>query len=167
MSGFQTQVNRFPSPAVEGDFASDNPRKAMVAGDSALVAGSTGVYVGRFAWADANGVVTNAKPGSGVARLGFMAREGQPLGLIPVMSTTGATLLAQAGREVTLHTDLDAWVRVTVGAATQGQKAFASTPDGTIQPGAAGATISGYEETPWFFTSAAAVGELASIGLGG
>ena len=59
------------------------------------------------------------------------------------------------------------WVRVTVANASIGQKAFASNTDGTIQPGAAGASISGYTETPWFFTSAGNIGELASISQGG
>ena len=163
---FQNAVNRTPSPAVEGDFASDNPRNAMVAGDSALVTGSAGATVGRFAWADASGVVSNAKPGAGVARLGFLAREGQPLAFIQTWMA-GSSLLIPAGLGVTLHTDADVWVRVTVAVATQGQKAFAKLTDGTIQPGAAGATISGFVETPWIFTSAAAIGELASIGLGG
>lgn len=164
--GFQNAVNTYPSPAVEGDFASDNPRQAMVAGDSQLVTKTGGATVGRFAWADGNGLVSNAKPGSGVARLGFLAREGQPLAFITTW-LSGASLLIPAGQPVTLHTNADVWVRVTVANASIGQKAFASNTDGTIQPGAAGASISGYTETPWFFTSAGNIGELASISQGG
>ena len=166
MSTFQGSVNRFPSPGVEGDFASDNPRKAMVAGDSALVAGTGGVILGRFAWANDAGVVTNAKPGSGVARLGFAAREGQPGAFITTWMA-GASMVLNQGNAITLHTDADVLARVTVANASTGQKAFASTTDGSIQPGAAGATIAGYVETPWYFLSDANVGELASIGLGG
>lgn len=164
---FQTVVNQYPSPAVEGDFASDNPRKSMMAGDSALLTDSNGVYVGRFAWADDAGLVHNAKPGSGVARLGFVAREGNNVGALITAWLSGASLLVQPGQPITLHTDADVWVRVTVAAATTGEKAFASHTDGTIQPGAAGATIAGYDETPWYFTSDAPVGSLASLSLGG
>lgn len=164
--GFQTSVNQLPSPAVEGDFASDNPRQAMVAGDTQLMTTTGGLTLGRFAWADANGLVTNAKPGSGAARLGFAAREGQPLAFIQTW-LAGASLLVPAGLGITLHTQADVWVRNTVASATVGQKAFASTTDGTVRPGAAGATIAGYVETPWFYTSAAAVGELASLSQGG
>jgi len=165
MTGFQTQVNRFPGIGVAGDFASDNPRKAMVAGDSALVATSAGVTLGRFAWANAAGVVSNAKPGSGVARLGFAAREGQPGGFLTT-GLVGASMVLNGGNAIVLHEDADVLVDVTVGAATIGLKAFASTTDGSVQPGAAGATISGYVETPWSFLSAAAVGEQAIIGIG-
>lgn len=164
MAGFQNAVNRFPAPAVEGDFASDNPRKTMWAGDSALVAGPNGVAVGRFAWADANGVVHNDKPVSGVARLGFVSREGQSGAFITTWMA-GASLVINAGNPVTLHVDVDAFVRVTVANATYGQKAFASNTDGTVQPGAAGATIAGYTETPWIFVEPALIGALAPIVL--
>lgn len=163
--GFQSTVNRFPALGVEGDFCSENPRKSMLAGEGALVAGPLGVIIGRFAWADANGQVTNAKPAGDVARLGFAAREGNmAVALITTwMAATGMTV--PASREITLHTDCAVLVRVTVAAATIGQKVFVSTTDGTIQPGDAGATVAGFEETDYFINSEAAVGELAMISL--
>lgn len=164
---FQSVVNQYPSPAVEGDFASDNPRKSLLAGDSALLTSADGVYVGRFAWADDTGLVYNAKPGAGVARLGFVAREGNSAFALLATWLSGASLLMNPGQPITLHTDADVWVRCTVAAATPGLKAFASHTDGTVQPGAAGAAIAGYDETPWFFTSDAPVGSLASLSLGG
>ena len=162
---FQSTVNRFLSPAVEGDFATDNPRKSMSAGEGQLLSPSEGLTLGRFAWADAAGLAHNAKP-SGVARLGFAAREGQELAFITTW-LAGASMLVPGGLPIVLHTDLDVWVRVTVAAATIGQKAFVSTTDGTMQPGAAGATIAGFQETPWFITRVAAVGELTVISQGG
>ena len=72
--GFQKQVYIEPAAAVAGDFASSNPRSTVLAGQGALVADTAGVTVGRFAWADATGKVTNA--GSGVPT-GFVHREQQ------------------------------------------------------------------------------------------
>lgn len=164
---FQNVVNTFPSPAVEGDFASENPRQSMVVGDSQLLVGVGGVTVGRFAWADANGFVTNA-PTGGTApyRMGFCARSGQNYAFFQTW-LEGSTLLIPEGNVITLHTNADVWVRTTVAAAVVGKKAFASTTDGTIQPGTAGATIAGYVETPWYFVTAAPIGQLAMLSQGG
>src|SRR5579859_1818163 len=52
VADFQTQVNIQPAPAVAGDFASANPRASVLAGPGALVAGSSGLTVGLFAWID-------------------------------------------------------------------------------------------------------------------
>lgn len=165
MTGFQASVNAQPSPAVEGDFASDNPRFSMDAGPGGLVTDATlGTIVGRFAWADGNGVVTNAKPGSGVARLGFVAREGNFLALITTWLAE-SSLTIPPGMPITLHTDADVWARATVANGTVGQKAFAKNTDGTIQPAAAGATVSGYTETPWFLVTAGLIGELVKLSL--
>lgn len=165
--GFQSTVNLTPSPAVEGDFASDNPRIAMNAGPGGLVSDATnGLYVGRFAWADGSGVAHNAKPGSGVARLGFAAREGQELAFITVWLGQ-SSLLIPGGMPVVLHQDADVWARVTVANGTVGQKAFASNTDGTMQPAAAGATVSGYTETPWYLVTAGNIGELVKLSIHG
>lgn len=139
---FQTQVNQQPSPAVEGDFASDNPRFSMDAGPGGLVTDTTlGVYVGRFAWADDSGIAHNAYPGgaSPVARLGFVPREGNELALITVWLGE-ASLLVPPAMPITLMTTADVWARVTVANGSQGQKAFASYADGTMIPGAAGSS---------------------------
>jgi len=70
---FQSVINQYPAPGVEGGFASTNPHASYAAGEAALVAGDGGVTIGRFAWA-VNGVATNT--GTGVPA-GFVHRDGQ------------------------------------------------------------------------------------------
>jgi hypothetical protein len=159
MAGFQRSVNSDPSPAVEGDFASANPRASMLAGAGALVAGPLGVTVGRFAWAlNSTGVVTTAKPG-GAARIGFVGRNQTSL----ITAWLGeASMVVQSGINITLHRSGDFWGRFAAGAAI-GQKVFASDTDGTLLADAAGATPVGYTETDWFVETTAAATELAKI----
>lgn len=153
--GFQKQVYIEPAAAVAGDFASSNPRSTVLAGPGELVADAAGVIVGRFAWADA-GKVSNA--GSGVPT-GFVHREQQ--GVITIWLAE-ATMTIPEGLGVTLHNLGDFWA-ATKTVATVGQKVFASNTDGTISTGAAGATIAGSTETPWYVASAGAIGALIKI----
>jgi hypothetical protein len=169
--GFQTQVYVQPSPAVDGDFASANPRASVLAGPGSLVAGPEGVTVGRFAWATSNGeeninsgevdfynLVANTGTG---APTGFVHREQQAL---ITQWLAEATLLIPGGFPVTLHSAGDFWTRNAGGAATTaGQKVFAKLTDGSAVPGAAGASVAGAVETKWFVMSAAAPGELMKI----
>ena len=155
MSGFQNAMNMYPAPGVEGDFASANPTASLLATDGALVAGSSGLTVGYFAWV-VNGVASNAGTG---APAGFVHREGQ------ASITTWlaqASQLIQPGREVTLMTRGDFLARTST-ASTVGQKIFASLTTGQICTGAAGATIAGYVETSFYAGSAVAAGELVMI----
>lgn len=154
--GFQKQVYIEPAAAVAGDFASSNPRSTVLAGPGALVADTAGVTVGRFAWADATGKVTNA--GSGVPT-GFVHREQQ--GVITIWLAE-ATMFIPAGLGVTLHNGGDFWV-ATKTAATLGQKIFASNTDGTVSTAAAGATVAGHTETNMFVGSAGAIGALIKM----
>lgn len=136
---FQKRINQYPAPGVEGGFASTNPDATYVAGEAALVAGTNGVTIGRFAW-DVNGVASNAGTG---APSGFVHRDGQAV----ITTWLGeASNVIQSGREVTLKTAGDYWARTST-AATRGQKIFASLTTGQVQTGAAGATIAGYAET--------------------
>lgn len=154
--GFQTTVNQQQAPAVEGDFCSANPRASVITGEGDFVAGVGGATVGRFAWADANGLVTNA--GAGVPT-GFIHRDMQAL----ITAWLGAaSMLIPEGVAVTLHRSGDFWVK-TLTAATVDQKVFASNTDGTIKTGAAAAVIAGYTETAWFVDSAGAINELIKI----
>lgn len=153
---FQKQVYIEPAAAVAGDFASTNPRSTVDAGPGGLVAGTAGVTVGRFAWADATGKVTNA--GSGVPT-GFVHREQQ--GVITAWLAE-STMLIPSGLGVTLHNGGDFWV-ATKTAATIGQKIFASNTDGTVSTGAAGATVAGHTETNMFVSSAGAIGALIKM----
>lgn len=153
---FQTQLNQYPAPGVEGDFASTNPTASYLAGEGQLVAGAQGVTVGRFAWA-VNGVVSNEGT---TAPSGFVHREGQAT----LITWLGAsTMTVQPGIPMTLMTAGDYWARTST-AATIGQKVFASTTTGQIQTGAADATIDGYVETKFVVGSVAAAGELVKIG---
>lgn len=140
MSGFQTQVNTDPAPAVEGDFASANPRSSMLAGPGALVAGALGVIVGRFARArNDNGQVSNGDPGVACA-VGFVARAGNFATITAWLGQSSMTVYA--GREVTLHTSGDFWARFA-GGGTKGQKVFANYADGTCVAAAAGGSVAG------------------------
>ena len=155
MAGFQSVINQYPAPGVEGSFASTNPHATYLAGEGALVAGEAGLTVGRFAWA-VNGVASNAGTGS---PSGFVHRDGQA----SITTWLGeASMLIQPGRESTLMTAGDFWARTST-AATRGQKVFASLTTGQVQTGAVGATIAGYAETDFFVGSTAEAGELVKI----
>jgi hypothetical protein len=153
--GFQTKINQYLAPGVEGAFASNNPHANYLAGEGALVAGDDGLMIGRFAW-DVSGVASNAGTG---APSGFVHRDGQA----SIVDWLGAASnLIQPGREVTLMSAGDFWAR-TLTAATRGQKVFASLTTGQVQTGAAGATIAGYVETAFSVGSVAAAGEVIKI----
>ncbi|MGL4756310.1 MAG: structural cement protein Gp24 [Aeromonadaceae bacterium] len=158
--GFQTTVNLQQAPAVAGDFATANPRASFPAGEGQYVAASAGVTVGRFAWIDSStGLVSNAGTGKPD---GFIHREQQAL--ISTYLAESSNMIPQ-GFPVTVMRTGDYFATATVGAATKGQKAFAKLTDGTVQAGAAGATISGFIETDFVITQAAALNELAVISL--
>ncbi|USA53862.1 hypothetical protein NDN13_01330 [Acinetobacter sp. C32I] len=153
--GFQKQVQLQQAPAVAGDFASNNPRAALLAGEGALVAGATGAVVGRFAWA-VNGVVSNA--GSGKPQ-GFIHRENQAL--ITTWLDEASNVIPQ-GLSLTIHVAGDFWAQ-TLTNATVGQKVYASLTTGDVKTEAAGATVAGYIETDWLVASAASANELIKI----
>lgn len=162
--GFQQSVNRQPAPAIEGDFASADPRASMLAGEGILIAGAAGLIVGRFGFArNDNGKVDNADPGVPY-RIGFVHRD-QPVLITGWLAGQGMTV--QPGLEVTLHDAGAFWARFPLGAAMSSNaapiKVFASLTDGTARAGAPGANIAGYIETPWYVASLAAAGELAKI----
>ncbi len=132
---FQTSINQYPAPAVEGDFASANTRTSVLSSDAAFQAGTAGVTIGRFAWQASDGTVSNV--GRGVPD-GFVHREQQAL----ITAWLGsASMLIPQGVMVTLLNKGDFWVKTKTNA-TIGQKVFASVTDGTISTGAAGASLS-------------------------
>lgn len=153
--GFQKQVQLQQAPAVAGDFASNNPRAALLVGEGALVAGATGAVVGRFAWA-VNGVVSNA--GSGKPQ-GFIHRENQAL--ITTWLAEASNVVPQ-GLPLTIHVAGDFWAQ-TLTNATVGQKVYASLTTGEVKTDAPGATVAGYIETDWQVASAASANELIKI----
>jgi hypothetical protein len=162
-AGFQRTVNLQQAAAVAGDFASSNPRSSVVSHEGTLVADTAGVTVALFAWATAAGKVSNA--GTGVPT-GFVHRR-QGSALITTYLGEVSNLIP-AGFEITLMNSGDYWATITVAGATIGNKVFASLTTGAIQPAAAGATVAGYVETPFYISGfpvggTGAVGELAVI----
>ncbi|AWJ93312.1 hypothetical protein Sp245p_26180 (plasmid) [Azospirillum baldaniorum] len=148
--GFQSQVNAQPAPAVEGDFASTNPRHNALAGPGAFVAGPDGVTVGRFAWADFSTVDANGAPAI-VSSHGI----GKPTGIVPrrqqglITDFLGSSSLSvPQGFPVEIFNAGDIWVKNNGSAqALPGMKAYARFSDGAISFAATGnptnATVTG------------------------
>lgn len=163
--GFQTTVNLQQASAVEGDFASANPRNSFVSGEGNLVAGANGVTIGRFAWVVAPGIVSN----DGITRpAGFCARSGQQGHALITGYLDQVSMVIPKGFEVTLHTSGDFYAKNTGTVAALASKVFASTTTGEIQTGVAGATIAGFIETDFSCVAyptggTGAVGELIVI----
>ncbi len=139
---FPNQVNVAQAPAVEGDFASSNPRFSYDAGPGGLVAGPNGVTVGRFAWVSYSGIDADNAPtianNNGVGPVaGFVHREQQ--GLITTFLAE-ASMLIPAGLGVNLSTGGDFWVKNTgAGEALPGQFAYANYATGAVTFAAAAA----------------------------
>lgn len=130
---FQNTLHTDPAPGIEGDWCSANPRHSLLAPVGQLTSGQLGVTVGRFAWADANGVVNNSPPAVG-GRIGFVHKDQ------PALITTWlaeSTMLVPAGLPVTVHDRADVWCRFAAGA-TIGQKVYANYADGTAVAHATG-----------------------------
>jgi len=134
--GFQTQVNVTPAPAVAGDFASANPRASTLAGPGGLVAGASGVTVGKFAWVDdVDGVTVRSYGTFTGAPSGFVHREQQAL--ITQYLADSAMVIPQ-GFPVTLFNEGDFWAKVTGStAATVGASVYANYATGDITIGSA------------------------------
>lgn len=141
MSGFQSVVNITPAPAVAGDFASSNPRAVVLAGPGQIVADTSGVTVGRFAWLDSTNTLA-ANTGTGVPA-GFIANELQAVITVWLGQTS---YVVPSGLPVTLYDQGDFWA-VTANAAVSGNKVFASLVDGSISCAAAGSTIAAATST--------------------
>ena len=80
MTGFQTSVSANMAYGIPGDFATTGPWSTVPAQNGELTAGSAGVAIGIFAWADdTTGVVTNGKPNLTSTRFGFVGRTQRAL----------------------------------------------------------------------------------------
>jgi hypothetical protein len=138
---FPSQVNVVPAVGVEGDFASVNPRASVVNGPGAFVAGSSGVNVGRFAWADANNLTVSNFGGG--APTGFVARAQQAL---ITAFLAESSMQVPTGMPVTLYSTGDYWVK-NAGASSSaiGQAAYVNNSTGQVQFGSnfAGASVTG------------------------
>lgn len=140
---FQNKVNLVQAPAVEGDFASSNPRAAVLAGPGGLVAGPLGVRVGRFAWVEADLKTTTNFGQGGIKPSGFVHRDNQAL----ITQYLGeASLVIPVGFPVTLFDEGDFWAKVAGStAAAPGSQAYANYTDGSVSFGSVptGATATG------------------------
>ena len=161
---FQQAINITQAPAVEGDFASANPRHSVPSNEGGFKAGAGGVTIARFAWADVatNTLLLNA--GSG-APTGFIHRAMEGLNYNYFLSTDSTSFVIPSGFPVgELFNGGDFWVKNTgAGAVAIGQKAFASLTTGQVQFAAAGATVAGYVETKWVAATAGLAGELIKM----
>lgn len=144
---FQQTVTLYPAPGKEGDLASLNPTAVALPPEGSYKAGASGVYQARWVWVDGTDATLVNNTGTGLP-LGFVMNTGK--GVLP-LGTTGS-MLVDPGTDLGVFTVGDFWVR-TATAATKGQKIFAVLADGTSKTGAAGATISGAIETPYWVAS--------------
>lgn len=165
MTAFQTQATYSPAPGVEGDFATTNPRATVIAGPGALVAGSAGITVGRFAWTTQQFSDADGSPGVannfGIGPVaGFVHRDQQ--GLI-MNYLQESTMLVPAGFGITLFAEGDFWVKNN--GATQalpGMKVYASFADGKASAAATG-TPSGASSSAGSIAAATAIDATGSI----
>lgn len=141
--GFQTQVNQNPAYAVAGDFATANPRSAVVAPEAGFVAGEGGVTVGKFAWIDSDGRTVHNYGTYPNAPQGFVHRDQQ--GLI-TQYLGEASMVIPEGQPVTLMRNGDFYAVVTgATAATSGATVYADYDSGAVTIGSAatGASATG------------------------
>ena len=139
--GFQTQVNLYPAPAVEGDFASANPRAVVLADEGGFVSGANGVTVGNFGWVQTDGRTVDSFGQAPNVPDGFVHRDQQAL----ITNYLGEeSMVIPPGFEVTLFKDGDFWAKNAGGLASVRNGAiYARYSDGAIFCGAAPGNGSG------------------------
>jgi len=132
--GFQSQVNLYPAPGVEGARASNNVATCVVAGPGGLVAGAAGARVGAFAWNTAG--VANSYCYTALVPDGFVSNEQQAL-----ITTwlADSTQLVAPYTPVTEYDRGDFWARSVFTESTIGQKVYANVLTGRIYTAATAA----------------------------
>jgi hypothetical protein len=160
MAGFQKQVNANQAPAVAGDFASSNPRATVLAGPGGLIAGASGVTVGRFSWVLTDGVTAQSNAPTTRAPDGFVHRDTQAL-IQNYLAESSMNI--PTGFAVTLFNEGDFWALNT------GPAAFAVNDlVYTVSTSGAISNLStDIVATGWKAKSVAAVGELVKISTRG
>jgi hypothetical protein len=137
MSGsFQTQVQVNPAFAVQGDFASANPRTSVLAGQFAFVANPVNPpLVARWGWIDStNTLVSNSGVG---APAGFIGRQGNQAYITAYLGAYTFQMLA--GMPVTLYNEGEFWVLNSgTNEVVPNMKAYANNGNGTTTFGATG-----------------------------
>lgn len=127
---FQTSVQTQQSPGIEGGWSGVNPHYTLTNPDEGqFVAGSAGVTIGQFAWADvSNGQVSSVHPGKAPAlvRHGFVHRD-QPAVIAALLAGASNTVIA--GQPIDLLEDGPVWARFAAGAVI-GQKVYMNYADG-------------------------------------
>lgn len=133
---FQTSVASQQSPGIEGGWTGTNPHYTLTNPDEGQwVAGSNGVTIGQFAWANtANGQVSSAHPGVATVRHGFVHRD-QPAVIAAMLA--GTSNIVVAGQGIDLLEDGPVWARFAAGA-TIGQKVYMSYATGACRSAATG-----------------------------
>lgn len=150
---FQTRVNSFNPPAVEGDPASTNPRSSTLAGAGGLVAGAQGAIVGRFHWIAPDFVTANPFADGPVAPDGFLHRAQQAL---ITQYLAEFSELVPTGFQVDLSNGGDFWVKnAGPGVMTKGASVFAGYADGRA-----------YTAAPTGATGTASLGSTNTAALG-
>ncbi|WP_227242414.1 structural cement protein Gp24 [Paraburkholderia caribensis] len=149
---FQTSVQQQPEVGVAGSRASMNPISVI----SRIAQGT--VNIARFVWpgTDTDNQVQNT--GSGKP-LGLAVRD--QLGILPNYLQE-ASMQVPGGFPVEVA-EQGEWFASSANAATLGQKVFATLADGTLQFGAAGATIAGAIETKFVVTRGGAANAVIKI----
>lgn len=153
---FQTHANYTWPIGFEGDFASANPHKTVPSTTLGFKAGTSGVIVGRFAWADDQGFVSNA--GSTIPT-GFVYRNQQA---VITDVTKSYTNTINAGFPVTLVEGGDFWVKSSTESSI-GQVVYASTADGSISTAAKGSAPANTVETGWTVARGGKAGDLIIV----
>lgn len=144
--------------AVEGAFASCNPRSALLAGGGSFRAAEPdGVYMARFAWANVETGYAASFPQSAEDLLGFV----QPYpGYWRTLVRDG--VLIRPGYGLTMFASGDFWARFPAGAEA-GSRVYASTLDGAPIAGDPLVAPADAEITPWWVAAGCAPGDLAII----
>lgn len=150
---FQQKVDVYPAIGEVGGYASVNPIVSTPLGYIA----KTSCPVGGFVWEDSTDAGQVNASGSGMP-LGFVVREQN----VPMATSVAYTNAVAIGNTVTVAVEGDFFASPSADS-TKGQKVFASTTNGTIKGGTAGATVSGHVETNWVFETSADAGEIAII----
>lgn len=149
---FQTSVQQQPEVGVPGSRASMNPISVI----SRLA--QTPVNVAAFVWpgTDTDNQVQNTGTGK---PLGLAIRD--QTGIIPNYLQE-FSMQVPAGFPVQVA-EQGEWFAKSANASTLGQKVFATLADGTLQFGAAGATITGAIETHFVVTRGGAANAVIKI----
>jgi len=161
---FQTVMNVTQAPGVAGDFASTNPRHSTLSVPGGFVAGTSGLTVGLFAWADsATGTILS---NNGVGLPTCFVHRNENAMITAYLGEFGMTI--PAGFPVGDQFDGgDFWCKnAGSGSTTIGMKAYANYANGSITFAAsgsppAGASFTGAISTTTLTVSAVASGTLA------